>query len=228
METTEAMCSERVLWEESGSFLIFFFFSCKLGQGEVDHSCSFKKNQHFLNIFLIEQGLRTKLSLRVCCTFISVGATVLSPIHVVLAGQIIQAPISVFCYRLSQNILWCQVTLLPLRLRLHVGRKARVKGGAVIQGRGIVSTPQKNSSFSILCVWQRPGWDLAERALRQLFYLEFELKGTLRGGAHLPPFSLPQERGEGASEILLQSDPLIPISFQAFPTFFLNSYTLVR
>lgn len=158
-----------------------FFFSCKLGQGEVDHSCSFKKNQHFLNIFLIEQGLRTKLSLRVCCTFISVGATVLNPIHVVLAGQTIQAPISVFCYRLSQNILWCQVTLLPLRLHLHVWRKARVKGGAVIQGRGIVSAPQKNSSFSILCVWQRPGWDLAERALRQLFYLEFELKGTLRG-----------------------------------------------
>ena len=105
METTEAMCLEHVLWEESGSFLMFFFFSCKLGQGEVDHSCSFKKNQHFLNIFLIEQGLRTKLSLRVCCIFISVGATVLNPIHVVLAGQTIQAPISVFCYRLSQNIL---------------------------------------------------------------------------------------------------------------------------
>ena len=104
MESTETMCSERVLWKESGSFLMFFF-PCKLGQGEVGHSFSFKKKNTLFEHFPYRTRISTKLSLRVYCTFISVGATVLSPIHVVLAQQIIQAPISVFCYRLSQSVL---------------------------------------------------------------------------------------------------------------------------
>ena len=154
-----------------------FFFPCKLGQGEVGHSFSFKKKNTLFEHFPYRTRISTKLSLRVCCTFISVGATVLSPIHVVLAQQIIQAPISVFCYRLSQSVLWCQVTLLPLRLRLHVWRKARVKGGLWSRAEASFQ-PHKRTPASLSCV---SGRELAERALRPLVYLEFELEGALRG-----------------------------------------------
>lgn len=74
-------------------------------------------------------------------------------------------------------------------------------------------------AFSILCVWQRPGWEGFEG---QLFYLEFELKGS-SGGAHLPHSPAPSEREEKrAQRFCCKSDPLIPISFQAFLTFFLT------
>lgn len=79
--------------------------------------------------------MNTKPSLKACRTFISIGATALSPMTMELAGQIFWASVLVFRYCLPKNTLWCQGTPLPLRQQLHVRRKARVKGEAVVEGR---------------------------------------------------------------------------------------------
>lgn len=53
----------------------------------------------------------------------------------------------------------------------------------MIKGRGTSFQPCKRILASLSHV---SGREPAERALRQLFYLEFELKGTLRGVLSLP------------------------------------------
>lgn len=124
------------MWMRAGPRRSFFFIEKKK-----------KKKGAFLNILL-----RDKVSYKAIFTsllphYIPRGRCIELHSTLRLTRQVFQAPILVFCYRLSQDILWCQVAPVALVRQLHGWRNASAKGS-------IVPAPTKDAGFSISLVWQ--------------------------------------------------------------------------